>query len=132
MYIADEDIGKLITKFIAAPVPALEEFYRLVVFNYIFSKGDAHLKDFSIMRTPYGDHGLTPAYDLMCTIIHSEGESDMALDLYEGDMDHPFYQTRGYFGRPQFEELALRIGILPGGQTKSSTLYLAKKRKFIK
>ncbi len=108
-----EDIGKLISKFIAAPVPALEEFFRLVLLNYIISNGDAHLKKLAIMRTPYGDYGLTPAYDLMCTIIHSEGESDMALDLYQGDVDHPFYQTHGYLGRPHFEEFAKRIGILP-------------------
>jgi len=126
-----EDIGKLITKFIAAPVPALEEFYRLVVFNYIISNGDAHLKNFSIIRTPYGDYNLTPAYDLICTIIHSEGESDMALDLYEGDIKHPFYEKYGYHGTPHFEELAKRIRILPRRANNIMQSLLSKKEKVL-
>ncbi|MCU7549904.1 HipA domain-containing protein [Chitinophagaceae bacterium LB-8] len=108
-----EEIGILIRKYIAAAVPALEAYFRLVLFNYLFSNGDAHLKNFSITRTPYGDYGLTPAYDLMCTVLHTEGESDTALELYQDDMEDPFYQSYGFYGRPHFEELARRIGILP-------------------
>lgn len=108
-----EEIGLLIHKYVAAPIPALEEYFRLIVFNYLLSNGDAHMKNFSVTRTIYGDYGLTPAYDLMCTVLHTEGESDTALDLYKGDINDPFYETHGFFGRVHFEELAKRIGILP-------------------
>lgn len=108
-----EEIGLLIKRYVAAAIPALEEYFKLVVFNYIFSNGDAHLKNFSITRTPYGDYGLTPAYDLMCTVLHTETESDTALDLYEDDIKTAFYEKHGFYGRPHFEEFAMRIGILP-------------------
>lgn len=29
--------------------------YKLLVFNYLFSNGDAHLKNFSLLETPQGD-----------------------------------------------------------------------------
>lgn len=108
-----EDIGKLIKEKVAAYPPVLESFFRIVLFNYIFSNGDAHLKNFSLVQTEFGDYTLSKAYDLMCTVLHTPSESDTALDLYKGDMDSKFYQEYGYFGRPDFETLAERIGLLP-------------------
>ncbi|MGM1057553.1 MAG: HipA domain-containing protein, partial [Bacteroidota bacterium] len=43
--------------------------------------GDAHLKNFSVLETPMGDHRLSPAYDLLNTRIHVEDE---AFALKEG------------------------------------------------
>ena len=108
-----EDIGLLIREKVAASSPALESFFRLVLFNYIFSNGDAHLKNFSLIQTEFGDYTLSKAYDLMCTVLHTPNESDTALDLYKGDTESNFYQEYGYFGRLNFEELANRIGLLP-------------------
>jgi serine/threonine-protein kinase HipA len=105
------DIGKLITAHVAAYPPALENYFRLVLFNYLFSNGDAHLKNFSLIQTSMGDYTLTPAYDLMCTVLHSPMESDTALDLYEGDMDGEYYSSYGCFGQPEFRILAEKIGI---------------------
>lgn len=107
-----EAIGILIRKYVAAYPPILERFFRLVLFNYLFSNGDAHLKNFSLIRTDYGDYTLTPAYDLLCTVLHTPHESDTALDLYEDDINHEFYGRYGYYSRQHFEELAQRIGIL--------------------
>ena len=107
-----EDIGLLIKKYVAASYPAMEVFFRNVFFNYLFSNGDAHLKNFSLIQTDSGDYRLTPAYDLMCTLIHSPGETDTALDLFEGDTDTEYYQTYGHYGYPDFMELAKRISII--------------------
>ena len=51
----------------------------LLIFNYLFSNGDAHFKNFSLIETPLGDFRLSPAYDLLNTRIHIE-DSDFALD----------------------------------------------------
>lgn len=107
-----EEIGLLIKRFVPAAAPALEKFFQLVVFNYVISNGDAHLKNFSLLRNDTGEYQLTPAYDLMSTVIHTPQESDTALDLYEGDMDSKFYSTYGYYGRENFMELARRLGII--------------------
>jgi serine/threonine-protein kinase HipA len=108
-----EDIGKLIKEKVPASLPVLEAFFRLVLFNYIFSNGDAHLKNFSLIQSAFGDYTLSKAYDLMCTVLHTPNESDTALDLYKGDIDSEFYQQYGYFGRPNFETLAGRLGLMP-------------------
>lgn len=107
-----EDVGLLIKKYVAAAMPALESFFQLIVFNYVFSNGDAHLKNFSLLRNDNGEYVLTPAYDLLSTVIHTPNESDVALDLYEGDIDSAFYSTYGCYGRENFLELAKRLGIV--------------------
>lgn len=106
-----EEIGHLIRKYVAAAPLALESFFRIILFNYIFSNGDAHMRNFSLIQSEMGDYTLTPAYDLMCTVIHSPMDEDTALDLYKGDIASSFYSTYGYFGRENFEEFAKCIGI---------------------
>ena len=108
-----EEIGILIKKYVSAYMPALEEFFKQVLFNYIISNGDAHLKNFSLYRNDEGEYKLTPAYDLMSTVIHTPTESDMALSLYSGDINSTFYSTYGCYGKPDFMEFAKRIGIIP-------------------
>lgn len=107
-----EEIGLLIKKFVAASMPAIEKFFQLVIFNYIFSNGDAHLKNFSLTQNDSGEHQLAPAYDLMSTIIHTPHESDTALDLYKDDLNSEHYATYGNYGRENFMELAKRLGIV--------------------
>jgi len=108
-----EEIGHLIQKYVAAYPPALEQFFRIILFNYLFSNGDAHLKNFSLILTEMGDYTLSPAYDLMSTVLHTPLESDTALDLYTGSMDSPFYSSFGYYGQADFRALADKIGIVP-------------------
>lgn len=55
------------------------KLFSLLVFNYLFSNGDAHFKNFSLIETPHGDFRLSPAYDLLNTRIHIE-DSDFALN----------------------------------------------------
>lgn len=55
------------------------KLYEILIFNYLFSNGDAHLKNFSIIETELGDYRLSPAYDLICTRMHIKG-SYFALD----------------------------------------------------
>lgn len=55
------------------------KLFKLLVFNYLFSNGDAHLKNFSLLETPQGDYRLSPAYDLLNSRIHI-ADKDFALD----------------------------------------------------
>lgn len=52
---------------------------KILVFNYLFSNGDAHFKNFSLLETPMGDYRLSPAYDLLNSHIHI-ADKDFALD----------------------------------------------------
>lgn len=76
--------------------------YKLLVFNYLFSNGDAHLKNFSLLETPQGDFRLSPAYDLMNTMIHVE---DQVFTLDDGLLPRSIGQ--GTVGA-QFTKLAER------------------------
>jgi serine/threonine-protein kinase HipA len=55
------------------------KLFKLLVFNYLFSNGDAHFKNFSLLETPMGDYRLSPAYDLLNSRIHIE-DKDFALE----------------------------------------------------
>lgn len=52
---------------------------RVLLFNYLFSNGDAHIKNFSLLETPLGDYRLSPSYDLLNSRIHID-DKDFALD----------------------------------------------------
>lgn len=106
------EIGKLIKKYVPTSMIALESFFKIVLFNYIFSNGDAHLKNFSLIRNDFGEMELSPSYDLMSTIIHTPGERDTALDLYDKDHESEYYATYGHYGRMEFVEFAKRLGIV--------------------
>ena len=106
------EIGELIKKYVPASMIAIENFFKIIVFNYIFSNGDAHLKNFSLIRNDFSEMELSPSYDLMSTIIHTPGERDTALDLYEKDHESEYYATYGHYGRTEFIEFAKRLGIV--------------------
>jgi serine/threonine-protein kinase HipA len=74
-----EAAGELLKKYVSAWRVEIEKFYSLIVFNFLFSNGDAHLKNFSLIETPEGDYVLSPAYDMLNTRIHVD-DSDFALD----------------------------------------------------
>ena len=105
------DIAAGIRRYIAAWPPALEEYFRLVLFNYIFANGDAHLKNFSILR--YGaEYKLSPAYDLLNTELHISG-SDFALDggLAPELIPSDNYASSGHPGHFDFEQFGRIIGL---------------------
>lgn len=106
------DLGKLIAKHINAVEVELEKYYKLVLFNYLFSNGDAHLKNFSLIETSDGDMMMSPAYDLVCTRIHVS-DSYVALKdgLTEDSFNHPSFTALGYFGYDDFFDFGLQLGL---------------------
>ena len=106
-----EGIAELIKEHVGASKIEMEKFYNLVVFNFLFSNGDAHLKNFSLLETINGDYVLSPAYDLMDTRIHVEEEGFFALqdELFNewhwsdcrirNDQHHPCLEDFVEFGK---------------------------------
>lgn len=105
-----EELGALLKKYCAAYTTEVEKLFRLICFNYVFSNGDAHLKNFSLAQTIHGDYLLSPAYDLLCTSMHLPNESRMALDLFD-DFESDYFKMNGFYGRPDFTELARRFDL---------------------
>lgn len=105
-----EEIADLIMRYIPTYRFEMEKFFRLILFNYIFSNGDAHLKNFSAIQSAHGDYVLTPAYDLLCTRIHSPNESDMALTLFKNRFSE-IYEAYGFYTYQDFHLFGQQIGI---------------------
>lgn len=63
-------LGELIQKYVPAWRVEIEKYFALVVFNYLFSNGDAHLKNFALLENQGGDYLLSPAYDIINTRLH--------------------------------------------------------------
>jgi serine/threonine-protein kinase HipA len=89
---------KLIT---TAPVIEILDLLKLYLFNYLVGNGDFHAKNISVQTQPKVNRTLlTPAYDLICTLIY--GDQSMALKLDGRDSN---------FKRKYFVEFAERNGI---------------------
>lgn len=73
------ELFQLMKKYLPAYQLEAPKLLQLLVFNYLFSNGDAHFKNFSLLETELGDYRLSPAYDLLNTRMHIE-DSDFALD----------------------------------------------------
>jgi serine/threonine-protein kinase HipA len=104
-----EGMGEVIKRVAPAALPILESFFRLVVFNYLFSNGDAHLKNFSLLRSPQGDLVFSPAYDLLNTGFHI---NDEYFAMSEGLLKPGDYHNAGRSGRKDFLILASRLGLV--------------------
>lgn len=107
-----EETGRILRAFCPAYSVLIEDLFRRHVFNYVFSNGDAHLKNFSLLQTELGDHVLSPAYDLLCTGLHLPNESRCALEFFD-DTETEFHARNGFYGRPDFLLLARRYGMDP-------------------
>ncbi len=106
-----EDIAKCIRKSIPAWMVDMERFYELVVFNYIYANGDAHLKNFSVIRQGR-DYRLAPAYDLLNTSLHVIGDDfgldgGLSPDIEKSDV----YDRTGHPCRLDFERFGAQIGL---------------------
>lgn len=79
-------IADIIKKFIPAWPVELLRYFDLMLFNFVFANGDAHIKNFSVLQTSRGDYRLAPAYDLINTLLHIPGGHIFALEkgLYPG------------------------------------------------
>ena len=73
------DLFQILKKYTPAYTIESIKLFKLILFNYLFSNGDAHFKNFSLIETPMGDFRLSPAYDLLNSRLHIE-DKEFALD----------------------------------------------------
>jgi serine/threonine-protein kinase HipA len=77
-----EQIGKAIQKYSATPGLDVVNFFELVLFSFLTGNADMHLKNFSLLEQPGMGMTLSPAYDLVNTVlVNPADEEDMALTL---------------------------------------------------
>jgi serine/threonine-protein kinase HipA len=107
------DIAQALRSNVAAWLIDMERLFELVVFNYIYANGDAHLKNFSLLLSD-NDYRLAPAYDLLNTSIHVCGD-DFGLDLgLSPDIERSdVYARTSHPCRLDFERFGKLIGLSP-------------------
>lgn len=120
-----QQIADLMKQYVSTYPTDVEKYFRLILFNYLVCNGDAHVKNFSIY-SPNADgvYKLTPAYDLLNTSLHVQELGRTALELFSenaavndsrddssADFETEFFKANGFYGKPDFMELARRIGI---------------------
>ncbi|MBI1768388.1 MAG: HipA domain-containing protein [Bacteroidetes bacterium] len=115
-----EELGVLFQKYAPAWRIEIEKYFSLVLFNYAFSNGDAHLKNFSLIESRSGDYILSPAYDLVNTRIHVD-DTDFALSkkLFADGFQSQTWKKTSHAAAADFIELGRRIGI---SETRSKIL----------
>jgi serine/threonine-protein kinase HipA len=122
-----EEAGLLIQKYVSAWRIEIEKYFSQVLFNFLFSNGDAHLKNFSLLESSKGDYLLSPAYDLLNTKMHVD-DSAFALDkgLFANDFQSEQYKKSRYPNKIDFTEFAKRIGVSESRIEKLIQPYLEK------
>jgi serine/threonine-protein kinase HipA len=125
-----EEGAALIRQFVPAWRIEIEKYFALVAFNYLFSNGDAHLKNFSLLESETGDYFLSPAYDLVNTRLHVD-DTDFAFDrgLFAGGFESETYKKTLHPGRQDFTAFAKRIGVRDDRLEKLFEPFLLKQDK---
>lgn len=124
-----EDIATAIRDNVSAWMVDMERFFELVVFNYIYANGDDHMKNFSLILQGE-DYRLAPAYDLLNTSLHVNGnelalDGGLSLDIVKSDV----YERTGHPCRLDFERFAERIGIVGSRAKKILDKYVSMPEK---
>lgn len=114
------------------------KLYKLIGFNYLFSNGDAHFKNFSLIENPHGDFRLSPAYDLLNSKIHID-DKDFALHdgllpkkLAKGNVREQFLQLAEHAGLNQKQTDRIWNELLSGEDKVAALIdasYLNEKTK---
>jgi len=107
-----EELAELLKKYVSARIPQLERVFKLILFNYLFSNGDAHLKNFSLIETEQGDYILSPAYDLLNTHLHvNDGYLALENGLFKGDYETESFKANGFYAYDDFYDFGIKIGL---------------------
>jgi len=125
-----EDLFSILKQYVGAYRIESQRLFRLILFNYVFSNGDAHLKNFSLLETISGDYLLSPAYDLICSRIHVK-DPDVALKhgLFADDFTTESFASNGFYAYDDFLNLGIRAGLPEAVVKEEILLFLGSKEK---
>ena len=122
-----EELADLMRRFCPSVAVENPKVFFIVLFNYVFANGDAHLKNFSLYQSPQGDYILTPAYDLLNTAIHFPNDpSAAALDFFADGHFTPRYEVLGFYSSADFIELGRCFGVSEAEVRKMLALFPAR------
>jgi serine/threonine-protein kinase HipA len=119
-----EDLFRILKQHVGPYLIEAERLFRLILFNYTFSNGDAHLKNYSLLETNMGDSILSPAYDLMCSRLHVD-DPDIAMKdgLFADGYETESHKANGFYAFDDFFDLGVRAGLPEAGIRKEIAIF---------
>jgi serine/threonine-protein kinase HipA len=125
-----EKMGYLIQQYTSQPENEILIYFKTLIFNYLFSNGDAHLKNFSLLEQPNHQYVLSPAYDLLNTKIHVD-DTNFALrkGLFEQDNRSVYYRNNGQPTQRDFLTFAEKMNIAPSIAQEILAPFIEKQTK---
>ena len=107
-----EELAALVRRYCPSHLVENPKIFFTIIFNYVFSNGDAHLKNFSLFESAQGDYILTPAYDLLNTRLHFPNEpTATGLDFFADGHFTSRYKELGFYSSTDFIELGKCFGL---------------------
>ena len=107
-----EELAALVRRYCPSHLVENPKIFFTIIFNYVFSNGDAHLKNFSLFESAQGDYILTPAYDLLNTRLHFPNEpTATGLDFFADGHFTSRYEELGFYSGEDFVELGECFGV---------------------
>ena len=120
-----EAVGRVLKQYCPSYKVEAVKLFSLILFSYIVSNGDLHLKNFSLLESEYGDFLLSPAYDLMNTTLHIPDEKRTALEMFD-TYESAFFSANGFYGSDDFKHLASLYGIAASLSEKILNEFVSK------
>ena len=76
-----EKIGKLVRQFTTNKGYEQQRLFELILFCYLTGNTDMHLKNYALIENALGQYELSPAYDLLSTLLVLSDEEESALSI---------------------------------------------------
>ena len=76
-----EKIGKLVRQFTTNKGYEQQRLFELILFCYLTGNTDMHLKNYALIENALGQYELSPAYDLLSTLLVLSDEEESALTI---------------------------------------------------
>ena len=76
-----EKIGKLVRQFTINKGYEQQRLFELILFCYLTGNTDMHLKNYALIENALGQYELSPAYDLLSTLLVLSDEEESALTI---------------------------------------------------
>ena len=76
-----EKIGKLVRQFTTNKGYEEQRLFELILFCYLTGNTDMHLKNYALIENTLGQYELSPAYDLLSTVLVLSDEEESALTI---------------------------------------------------
>ena len=97
-----EKIGKLVRQFTTNKGYEQQRLFELILFCYLTGNTDMHLKNYALIENTLGQYELSPAYDLLSTLLVLSDEEESALTING---------KKNRFKRTDFDSLAKSLQI---------------------